>query len=257
MNGMSGRRGQGRGNARMNRDDVFSQPGAANADFAFDEKVSTVFDDMVSRSVPFYAELQRMTGEIAADFAVDGSNLYDLGCATCTTFLYLDPLIHPGVKFIGVDNSEDMLSRAREKLTSHSFARPYDLVKADLNKGLIVEDASVVVMILTLQFVRPLYRQRVIREVLSGMRENGCLILVEKLTTRDSLFNRLFINYYYQMKRRNGYSDLEISQKREALENVLIPYHMEENKELLLNEGFRFCEEFFRWYDFCGMLAVK
>jgi len=241
----------------MIRDDIFNQPDSANNDFKFDEKVSTVFDDMVSRSVPYYDELQRMTGEIAADFAVDGTNLYDLGCATCTTFLYLDPLISPGVKFIGVDNSDEMLKKASEKLAEHSFARPHDLVNMDMNKGLIVENASVVVMILTLQFVRPLYRQRVIREIASGLQENGCLILIEKLTCRDSLFNRLFIKYYYDMKRRNGYSDMEISQKREALENVLIPYQMEENRELLLKEGFRSCEEFFRWYNFCGMVAVK
>jgi tRNA (cmo5U34)-methyltransferase len=241
----------------MMRDDIFNHPGSSDSDFTFDERVSSVFDDMVTRSVPFYAELQRMTGEIAADFAVDGSNLYDLGCATCTTFLYLDPLIAPGVRFIGVDSSDEMLKKAREKLAEHSFARPHDLVKADLNQGLIVEDASVVVMILTLQFVRPLYRQRVIREMVSGLRENGCLILIEKLTAGDSLFNRLFIKYYYDMKRRNGYSEMEISQKREALENVLIPYRMEENRELLLHEGFRCCEEFFRWYNFCGMVAVK
>jgi tRNA (cmo5U34)-methyltransferase len=241
----------------MIRDDIFNRPGSADSDFTFDEKVSAVFDDMVTRSVPFYAELQRMTGEIAADFAVDGSNLYDLGCATCTTFLYLDPLIGPGVRFIGVDNSDEMLRKAREKLAQHSFTRPYELVNADLNNGVEVQDASVVVMILTLQFVRPLYRQRVIRGIANGLRENGCLIVIEKLTCRDSLFNRLFIKYYYDMKRRNGYSELEISQKREALENVLIPYQMEENKELLLREGFRCCEEFFRWYNFCGMVAVR
>ena len=241
----------------MMRDDIFNQPGSSDTDFTFDEKVSTVFDDMVTRSVPFYAELQRMTGEIAADFAADGSNLYDLGCATCTTFLYLDPLIGPGVRFIGVDNSDEMLKKAKEKLAEHSFARAYDLVKADLNNGLIVQDASVVVMILTLQFVRPLYRQRVIREIANGLRENGCLILIEKLTTRDSLFNRLFIKYYYDMKRRHGYSEMEISKKREALENVLIPYKLLENRELLLRTGFRSVDVFFKWYNFCGIIAVK
>lgn len=239
------------------RDDIFSQPSPAENDFSFDEKVSTVFDDMVSRSVPFYAEMQRMTGEIAADFAVDGSNLYDMGCSTGTTFLHLDPLISPGVKFVGVDNSDEMLRKAKEKLAEYSLSRPFELINADMNKGLLIENASVVVMILTLQFVRPLQRQRLVREIVNGLNDNGCLILIEKLTTRESLFNRLFIKYYYDMKRRNGYSDLEISRKREALENVLIPYQMEENRELLLSQGFRCCEEFFRWYNFCGMVAVK
>ncbi|MBP6965604.1 MAG: carboxy-S-adenosyl-L-methionine synthase CmoA [Armatimonadetes bacterium] len=241
----------------MAKDEVFAKPRDMNSDFKFDETVTTVFDDMVSRSVPFYEELQRMTGEMAVDFAVDGTNLYDLGCATGTTFLYLDPLVSPGVKFVGIDNSSEMIKKADEKMKEHHLAHAYEFIEADLNKGLLIENASVVVMILTLQFVRPLYRQHVIREVANGLNENGCLILIEKLVHSDSLFNRLFIKYYYDMKRRKGYSEMEISQKREALENVLIPYRMEENRDLLLSEGFRYCEEFFRWYNFCGMVAVK
>jgi len=241
----------------MAKDEVFAKPRDMNSDFKFDETVTTVFDDMVSRSVPFYEELQRMTGEMAVDFAVDGTNLYDLGCATGTTFLYLDPLVSPGVKFVGIDNSSEMIKKADEKMKEHHLAHACEFIEADLNKGLLIENASVVVMILTLQFVRPLYRQHVIREVANGLNENGCLILIEKLVHSDSLFNRLFIKYYYDMKRRKGYSEMEMSQKREALENVLIPYRMEENRDLLLSEGFRYCEEFFRWYNFCGMVAVK
>ena len=89
------------------------------------------------------------------------------------------------------------------------------------------------------------------------MRHNGCLLLVEKVLGEHSTFNRLFIKHYYEMKARNGYSELEISQKREALENVLVPYRLEENKELLLNAGFRHVDVFFKWYNFCGMIALK
>ncbi len=126
-----------------------------------------------------------------------------------------------------------------------------------MNQGLMVENASVVVMILTLQFVRPLYRERIINSIARGLKHAGCLILVEKLMFEESLFNRLFIKYYYEMKRRNGYSELEIAQKRTALENVLIPYRLEENRDLLLGQGFSQFEEFFRWYNFAGMIAVK
>ena len=118
-------------------------------------------------------------------------------------------------------------------------------------------DASVVIMCLTLQFIRPLYRQHVIQSIAHGLRSGGCLILVEKVLSQNSTLNRLFIKYYYEMKRRKGYSDLEIVQKREALENVLVPYHLEENKELLLSSGFKACDVFFRWYNFCGILALK
>ncbi|MEI6915829.1 MAG: carboxy-S-adenosyl-L-methionine synthase CmoA [Armatimonadota bacterium] len=239
------------------KDTVFAEDQQRTSDFEFDKTVSVAFDDMVGRSVPFYHEMQRMTGELAADFAVDGTNLYDLGCATATTFLDLDPIISPGVRFVGIDNSNEMLDQAKLKLKEHKFKRPHEFIVGDLNKGIHVENASVVIMILTLQFVRPLYREQVIQQVLNGMNDNGCLILIEKLIQHDSMFNRLFIKYYYDMKRRNGYSEMEISKKREALENVLIPYRMEENRELLLGQGFRYFEEFFRWYNFCGMVAVK
>jgi len=201
--------------------------------------------------------MQRMIGEIAADFAVDDTNLYDLGCSTGTALIQLDPLISPGVRFVGVDNSPEMMEKARQKLTEHGIQRPYDLVEADLHQGLFVENASVAIMTLTLQFIRPLYRERVVGSIFRGLHDQGCLLLVEKLTMEDSLFNRLFIKYYYDMKRRNGYSEMEIARKREALENVLIPYRLEENRDLLLSVGFKHVEVFFRWYNFCGMVAVK
>ncbi len=241
----------------MNRDEIFRAEDAGDRDFKFDRRTASVFDDMVNRSVPFYGEIQRMTAEMAADFAVEGTNLYDLGCSTCTTFLALDTMVNPNVKFVGIDSSAEMLEKGREKLAEHNFTRPYELVVADMNQGFVVENASVVVMILTLQFVRPLYRERVINTIARGLRRAGCLILVEKLMFDDSLFNRLFIKYYYEMKKRNGYTELEIAQKRTALENVLIPYRLEENRELLLSQGFSRFEEFFRWYNFAGMIAVK
>ena len=89
------------------------------------------------------------------------------------------------------------------------------------------------------------------------MNDNGALLLIEKVTSEDTNFNRLFIKNYYSFKKRNGYSDLEIAQKREALENVLIPYRMEENFDLLKAAGFKSVEVFFRWYNFCGIIAVK
>lgn len=239
------------------RDQLFENAATANADFKFDQKTAAVFDDMINRSVPFYDEMQRMTGEIAADFAQPDTSLYDLGCATATSLVRLDPLIDSSVRFVGIDNAQDMLDKARLKLAACPSGRPFDLRVADLHENLELNNASVVIMNLTLQFVRPLYRERVMRQVYEGMNEQGCLILIEKLTLDDSLFNRLFIRYYYDMKKRQGYSESEISNKREALENVLIPYRPEENRELMTNAGFKRIEEFFRWYNFCGMIAVK
>lgn len=239
------------------RDELFQKKNSRLEDFNFGEKTAEVFDDMLERSVPFYDEVQRMIGEMSADFAVPGTNLYDLGCSTCNTFVRIDALVPEGVTFVGMDSSEAMLVKAKEKLTEREVTRPCELICIDLNKGVNVVNASVVVMNLVLQFVRPLYRTRVVQAIASGINQGGCLILVEKVLSPDSTINRLFIKYYYEMKKRSGYSELEIAQKREALENVLIPYQYFENRDLLLECGFRHCEMFFRWYNFCGMLAVK
>jgi tRNA (cmo5U34)-methyltransferase len=243
-------------NAPTPRDQVFAEkrpPG----DFSFNPQVAQVFDDMVSRSVPFYGEMQRMTAEIAGQFAHEGTKLYDLGCATGTTFAILDPILPPGVGFVGIDNSQSMLDQAHAKLEDLRSRRTLELVCADLHDGLAIDNASVVVMTLTLQFVRPLYRERIIKQIFDGMAPKGALIIFEKLVLSDSMLNRMYIEFYYEMKRRNGYSEVEIAKKREALENVLVPYRVEENMALLREAGFTHVEEFFRWYNFCGLIAVK
>jgi tRNA (cmo5U34)-methyltransferase len=228
------------------------------SDFSFNKEVAAVFDDMVSRSVPYYDEMQRMSVELVRDFAVDNSNIYDIGCATGTTMALIDRAIGTTkAKLIGIDNSQEMLTQAEEKLNVLGLQHPFELKCADIHKLVPIENASVVALLLTLQFARPLYRERIVRRLYEGIRDNGCLLLIEKITSEDTLFNRLFIDHYYDFKRRNGYSDMEIAKKREALENVLIPYRIEENIELLKNAGFHHVEVFFRWYNFCGLIASK
>lgn len=238
------------------KDKVFDTPGPIT-DFKFGDNVVKVFDDMVTRSVPFYVEFQRMITEMAADFAVEGTSVYDLGCSTGTTLININQVVSPNVKFVGIDDSPEMLEKCRKNFEKSGFTRDYELRATDLNKGLRIDNASLVIMCLTLQFIRPLYRERLVNDIYRQLNDNGCLILVEKVLGEDSLFNRLFIKYYYDMKRRNNYSEMEISQKREALENVLIPYKLEENRELLKTIGFRYVEVFFKWYNFCGIVAVK
>lgn len=238
------------------KDSVFTRP-RSPSDFEFGEEVASVFDDMVDRSVPFYGEIQRMITEMGKDYAVKGTNVYDLGCSTGTMLILLDQAVEQDVTFIGIDDSTEMLGKCEEKLKQAGISRAYELQVADLNSKLSLSNASVVNLCLTLQFVRPLNRERLVREVYEGLNPNGCLLLTEKVLGEESLFNRQFIDYYYRLKRRRHYSDLEISQKREALENVLIPYKLEENRRLLKESGFKMIDIFFKWYNFCGIIAVK
>ncbi|MBL7758433.1 MAG: carboxy-S-adenosyl-L-methionine synthase CmoA [Chitinophagaceae bacterium] len=241
----------------MGKDEVFKTEIEQVSDFKFGANVASVFDDMVNRSVPYYGEMQRMMAELAADHAREGSDVYDLGCSTGTTMVGMNTLVNPGIRFVGIDDSAEMLDKCKSKLTELGFTRPFDLRCADLNQGVQIENASVVVLCLTLQFVRPIYRERLIKDIYKGLNPGGALILIEKILAEESNFNRDFIRYYYNYKRRNQYSELEISQKREALENVLIPYKLSENISLLRDQGFAHCEVFFKWYNFAGLIAMK
>ena len=239
------------------KDEVFKESFTNPSDFKFSSKVAGVFDDMVTRSVPFYEEMQRMIGELAADHYQEDSNIYDLGCSTGATLIQMNESIPPHIQFIGIDDSPDMLEKCREKLNESGFTRPVKLEVADLNGHVDINQASVVVLCLTLQFVRPVNREKLLRSIYNGMVQGGAVIIIEKILAEDSTFNRAFIKYYYDMKRRNNYSEMEISQKREALENVLIPYKLSENIMMLREAGFNQVETFFKWYNFSGFIAKK
>jgi tRNA (cmo5U34)-methyltransferase len=241
----------------MGKDEVFKDEIKKASDFKFSEKVAKVFDDMVNRSVPFYGEIQRMMSELAADHAKEGSDVYDLGCSTGTTMIGMDTMVDPIIRFIGIDDSQEMLDKCKSKLLEQGFSRDYELRCADLGQGVKINNASVVILCLTLQFVRPIYREQLLKNIYDGLNSGGALVLVEKILAEDSRYNRDFIKYYYNYKRRNNYSELEISQKREALENVLIPYKLSEDITMLRDTGFSHCEVFFKWYNFAGLVAVK
>jgi len=242
---------------KENLDQVFREEIKKPSDFKFGATVANAFDDMVERSVPFYSEIQRMIIELAIEHALPNTNVIDLGCSTGTTMIGLNPYIADNIKFIGIDDSAEMLNKCEVKLQQEDFKREYELVQADLHEGVKIENASVVILCLTLQFVRPIFREKLLKRIFDGLVPGGVLIISEKILAEDSLFNRNFITYYYDYKRRNQYSEMEISQKREALENVLIPYKLSENFKMLREAGFPHTETFFKWYNFSGFIAIK
>ncbi len=241
----------------MKKDIVFRNPQKPAYDFKFNKEVATVFDDMVVRSVPFYEEMQRMIAELTKDFAVTGTNVYDLGCSTGTTMINLDKILSEDIGFVGIDNSDEMLIKCEANLKEAGVQRKVAFENQDLNSTLELRNPSVVIFCLTLQFLRPLNREKILREICESLPENGAVILIEKILTEHSIFNRIFIDHYYEFKKRNGYDEIEIAKKRESLENVLVPYQLSENETLLKSCGFRFTEVFFKWYNFTGLIAIK
>lgn len=242
----------------MKKDRMFAEPSDRVEKFAFNAGVAEVFDDMIRRSVPLYDEIQRMTVEIAAQFAQPKSRVYDLGCATGTTLSLLARAIHlPDVQFIGIDNADAMLIKAKDRLSNTISCRKVVLENADLNEKIEISRASVIILNWTLQFVQPPNRIRLLRTILDGLLNDGCLIILEKVLPSDASLTKLYTNLHHAFKRRNGYSDLEVAQKREALEEVLIPLRIEDNMALLQESGFSLVDIFFRWYNFAGLIAIK
>ncbi|HZQ07303.1 MAG TPA: carboxy-S-adenosyl-L-methionine synthase CmoA [Anaerolineae bacterium] len=243
----------------MQRDEIFKKDTSRSSDFEFNQEVAQVFDDMLVRSVPFYNAQQDMIRDLCLKFWIPNTTIYDLGCSTARTLLCLAQSL-PDATLIGYDSSEPMLARARQNIAAQGLTDRIALHSGDLNAPLNIltlENASVVTLCWTLQFIRPLHRDTLIRWIYNGLVENGALLVTDKVLTNDSDMNRIFIELYYEFKRRNGYSESEILRKREALENVLIPYRIDENLELFRRNGFQIVETFFQWYNFAGFLCVK
>ena len=225
-------------------------------DWVFDKEIVNIFDDMVLRSVPFYQDMQNIFIEIASKFYKPNTTIYDLGCSTGTTMLnILNKINDKDIKIVGIDNSEAMLKKAEEKLKK--VTNRYQLINSDLNEDIKFDNASIVMLNWTLQFVRPMNRDFLIKNIYEALSNGGVLVISEKVLAANSNLNRLYIDLYYAMKKDKGYTESEILKKREELENVLVPYQIEENIELLKRNKFKNPDVFFKYMNFAGIIAVK
>ena len=226
-------------------------------DFAFTEKVVEVFDDMLDRSVPFYGEVIRATAQMLAAIVEDNDTIVDLGCSTGTTLLEFSRVIdNDSVSFTGVDNSASMLQKGRMKAEMYSKSQKISFEQRDITT-LNMENIGSFICNYTMQFIRPVLRENFLGNIFSALRPGGALFLSEKTICHDTFLNRRFIDIYHAYKKNKGYSELEIAKKREALENVLIPFSIEENRELLRKVGFTPVETYFQWFNFVSILAIK
>ena len=238
------------------RDTLFKQD-TGNKPFEFDESVANVFEDMLGRSVPMYQECQSLAVHWCARFARANTSVYDLGCSTGQLLLKLAHAIdrNKGITLYGLDNSPAMLEKSRKTLGQSPIS--CQLMEADLNRGISIQNASVVVMNYTLQFVLPENRLPLLKNIYENLVPDGSLILIEKIKSDIPALDETFIEFHHQFKRDRDYSDLEISRKREALENVLIPWTVEENQSLIRRSGFQTVDLFFKWNNFAGFIALN
>jgi len=233
-------------------DKVFTKP--IEKQFEFDEEVAAVFDDMLKRSVPFYEESQKITKFFALKSIKKDSIVYDLGSSTASLLISISKDLEVDARLIGLDNSEAMLEQARKK--AQAFGAKVELENANILEY-DYEDASVFISNYTLQFIRPLVREELVKKIQNSLKSDGIFIFSEKVISHHSKLNKDLIECYYDYKKEQGYSEYEIVQKREALENVLVPYSEEENIKMAKNCGFSHCEVVFRWANFATFIAIK
>lgn len=239
------------------KDTLFSAPIEKLGDFTFDESVAEVFPDMIQRSVPGYSNIITAIGMLAERFVTANSNVYDLGCSRGAATLSARRHINqPNVKIIGVDNSQPMVERCRQHIAAYHSDIPVEILCNDI-RHIEIKNASMVILNFTLQFLPPQDRVALLEKIHQGLNPNGVLVLSEKFRFEDEQNNDLLIDLHHQFKRANGYSELEVSQKRTALENVMRTDSIEIHKTRLKSIGFSHVELWFQCFNFGSMIAMK
>ena len=234
------------------KDSIYKLPMSAIPTFYFGSEVANVFDDMISRSVPFYSEILNQCASFSRLFYKENTNIYDLGCSTGSLLTFLLKQFNGTFfSYIGIDNSKDMLIKAREKFSKLPSVS-IQFIEEDITR-VKLEKASIVVSSYLMQFIVPQLRKQTLQNIYNELEEGGIFLLSEKITS----INSEFIDLHHQFKKEMGYSQLEIDQKRESLKGFLIPFSIPEYIQLLTEIGFKQVEPFFQWYNFASLVAKK
>ncbi|NOY61751.1 MAG: carboxy-S-adenosyl-L-methionine synthase CmoA [Gammaproteobacteria bacterium] len=254
--------------SRYFRDKLYAAQSDQIVDFAFDESVANVFPDMIRRSVPGYETLITMIGLLAEHYAQPDSRCYDLGCSLGAATLAMQRRIQQrGCHIVAIDNAAAMVARCKQNVHASRVdagsACRVDVVCADIN-DVQIENASLVVLNFTLQFFQPASRAALLSKIYRGLLPGGVLVLSEKIAqpsvcdgVRSDDGDDLLTTLHHAFKKANGYSDLEISQKRTALENVLISDSFDSHLQRLAGAGFEQRHIWFQCLNFASMLAIK
>ena len=240
----------------MPLDRIYALPLDRVGDFTFDDDVADVFPDMIARSVPGYASVLSMTAELAQRYATPGSNVYDLGCSLGSSTILMRSKIPVDIPILAVDSSVAMVSRLRRLVNAKPELCHIRVIESDI-RDVAISNASFVVLNYTLQFIDPTERDDLVQEIFHGMVSGGALVLSEKIRFDDPHTQRVMVDLHHNFKRAHGYSELEIAQKRTALEKTLIPESIEGHCDRLRSAGFATVCPWFQCFNFASILAVK
>lgn len=245
----------------MNEDKIYIDEKSGDEPFRFDDSVARVFPDMLKRSIPGYAASIEAIGSLAARYVKDGTRAYDLGCSLGAATLAMRQGIRArDCRIIAVDNSPAMIERCTEIVArdhqEFPGRAPVEVLLGDI-EDTPIENATMVVMNYTLQFLPPHSREDLIGRIFSGLAPGGLFLLSEKVVDEDPRMEQLLVDLHHEHKRRNAYSELEIARKRAALENVLVPETVAVHKARLKNAGFDHAAVWLRYFNFVSIVAIK
>jgi len=238
-------------------DNIFAAPLDKLGDFQFDQQVAEVFPDMIKRSVPGYSNIITAIGMLTKRFAQDDSTLYDLGCSLGAATLEMRRHVEASnCHIIGIDNSPAMVERCQLHVNAFKSETKVSIICDDI-QHIDISNASVVILNFTLQFIKPAQRQALISKIYQGLRPGGLLLVSEKLRFDNDIAQTLLTDLHHDFKRANGYSELEISQKRNALENVMLTDTLDIHRQRFHTAGFATSELWFQCFNFSSMIAIK
>ena len=239
------------------KDSLFAEGDFERGSFRFNDEVASVFDDMAGRSIPFYREVINISGALAEKFLPENGTVYDIGCATGNTLIFLAKHLQGrNIRLIGYDPAEAMINKAREKSAVFTYSHAVEF-KIDNCENCSLENADMVILNYTLQFIDRDKRDSVIKKIYDSLKPGGILLLSEKLRQSDKAVEEFNTETYESFKSGNGYSYLEIANKRQALEKVLNPDSLSGNLNLLERNGFSRIEILFKWLNFTTFAAFK
>jgi tRNA (cmo5U34)-methyltransferase len=244
----------------MSEDSIYkADPGAEP--FRFNDAVARVFPDMLKRSIPGYAASLEAIGSLAARYVRASTNCYDLGCSLGAAAIAMRQGIRePGCRVVAVDAASAMIERCREIIDAeyrqNADGCSIELVHGDIRET-DISNASMVVLNYTLQFLPIAERGALLEKIRAGMNDGGLLLLSEKVVDEDPQMEQLLVELHHEHKRRNHYSQLEISRKRAALENVLVPETVAAHRERLREAGFARSAVWLRYFNFVSIIAFR
>lgn len=240
---------------------MIKDTGYAPERWAFDNKVTAVFDNMLERSIPQYQTMRELSGKLAAVLVHPDSSILDIGSSRGDNILQISQYAKANQHYFGIEISQPMLAASRKLLKAYSSKGLVDLLEHDLRDGLPIYEEntpiSIVCSVLTLMFIPMEYRHHVVADIYNLLPSGGAFILVEKFLGNTPNIDRLMVDKYYEMKRMNGYSIEDIDRKKLSLEGVLVPQTMNSNIAMLQSVGFLAVDCFWRWMNFGGLLAIK